>query len=71
MAGAFLTSMLANRLSGFSQRSQQRSRELAALEELSRAILAAPPGQLDLPALLQEPAVKMLVHWEYKGYTHR
>jgi serine phosphatase RsbU (regulator of sigma subunit) len=59
MAGAFLTSMLANRLSGFSQRSQQRSRELAALEELSRAILAAPPGQLDLPALLQEPAVKM------------
>src|SRR5262249_34942599 len=43
IAGALLVSMLAQRLSGAVERSGQRSRELAQLERLGRAIIAAPP----------------------------
>ena len=53
MAGAFLVSLLANRLSRITARSEQRSRELAALEALGRAIIAAPVDLASLHDLLE------------------
>ncbi|MFO7167706.1 MAG: PP2C family protein-serine/threonine phosphatase [Chloroflexota bacterium] len=43
IGGALLVSLLAQRLSTAVERSAQRSRELAQLEELGRALIAAPP----------------------------
>jgi serine phosphatase RsbU (regulator of sigma subunit) len=52
IAGALLVSQLAQRLSHAIERSGQRSRELAQLEQLGRAIIAAPPDGSSLPDLL-------------------
>ncbi|MBK9712782.1 MAG: PP2C family protein-serine/threonine phosphatase [Kouleothrix sp.] len=52
MAGALLASLLAQRLSGAAERSGRRSGELAQLERLGRALIAAPPDALALPAAL-------------------
>jgi serine phosphatase RsbU (regulator of sigma subunit) len=54
IAGALLVSLLAQRLSRAVERSAQRSRELAQLEQLGRAIIAAPPDASTLPAILAE-----------------
>jgi serine phosphatase RsbU (regulator of sigma subunit) len=55
MGGVLLASLLARRLSQAALLSQQRSRELAQLEQLGRAIFAAPPTDTDcLPRLLAE-----------------
>jgi serine phosphatase RsbU (regulator of sigma subunit) len=54
IAGALLVGMLAQRLSNAVERSRQRSRELAQLEQLARAIIAAPPDATTLPAILAE-----------------
>jgi serine phosphatase RsbU (regulator of sigma subunit) len=54
LASTLLVSWLAHRLSMTVERSQQRSRELAQLEQLGRAILNAPPDGSTLPHLLQE-----------------
>jgi serine phosphatase RsbU (regulator of sigma subunit) len=54
IAGALLVSLLAQRLSGAIERSGQRSRELAQLEQLGRAIIAAPPDASTLPEMLAE-----------------
>ena len=59
LAGALLVSWLAHRLSMAVERSQQRSRELAKLEELGRAILNAPSDASTLPDLLEEYAAGM------------
>jgi serine phosphatase RsbU (regulator of sigma subunit) len=52
IAGTLLVSLLAQRLSRAAERSGQRSRELAQLEQLGRAIIAAPPDAGTLPELL-------------------
>jgi serine phosphatase RsbU (regulator of sigma subunit) len=52
IAGALLVSALAQRLSRAVERSEQRSRELAQLEQLGRAIIAAPPDASTLPEML-------------------
>jgi serine phosphatase RsbU (regulator of sigma subunit) len=52
IAGALLVSLLAQRLSRAVERSAQRSRELAQLEQLGRAIIAAPADATTLPELL-------------------
>jgi len=52
IAGVLLVSLLAQRLSGAVERSGQRSRELAQLEQLGRAIIAAPADASTLPELL-------------------
>ncbi|HHH41792.1 MAG TPA: hypothetical protein ENK56_07275 [Chloroflexi bacterium] len=52
--GLLLTSLLAHRLSQAVERSQQRSRELAKLEALGRAVTKAPPDASTLPDLLRE-----------------
>ena len=54
LGGLLVVSWLAHRLSIFAERSQQRSRELARLERLGRAILTAPPDASTLPDLLAE-----------------
>ncbi|MDX1616926.1 MAG: PP2C family protein-serine/threonine phosphatase, partial [Candidatus Promineifilaceae bacterium] len=55
VAGAFMASLLAHRLSLAVQRSGQRTQELAALESLGRAIIDAPPDdETALPRLLEE-----------------
>ncbi len=55
VAGTFLASLLANRLSRTNQYSQQRSRELAILESLGRAIIDTPPDDsAALPQLLSD-----------------
>jgi serine phosphatase RsbU (regulator of sigma subunit) len=54
IAGALLVGLLAQRLSQAVERSVQRSRELMQLEQLGRALLAAPPDASTLPALLAE-----------------
>jgi len=54
MLGVHLVSLLARRLSKAAMLSQEQSREVTQLERLGRAIIAAPPGALDLPALLAE-----------------
>jgi serine phosphatase RsbU (regulator of sigma subunit) len=50
--GALLVALLAQRLSRAVERSGQRSRELAQLEQLGRAIITAPPDGSTLPELL-------------------
>src|SRR5262245_28103277 len=62
MAGALLVGLLVYRLSDAAERSQQRSRELAQLEELSRAIIAAPPDVAGLPDLLARFVPRMFRH---------
>jgi serine phosphatase RsbU (regulator of sigma subunit) len=52
LAGALLTSLLAYRLSTAAERSHQRSLELTLLEQLGRALLAAPPDASTLPEVL-------------------
>jgi serine phosphatase RsbU (regulator of sigma subunit) len=52
IAGALLVGLLAQRLSRAVERSAQRSRELAQLEQLGRAIIAAPADASTLPELL-------------------
>ncbi|HEU5098326.1 MAG TPA: PP2C family protein-serine/threonine phosphatase, partial [Roseiflexaceae bacterium] len=52
IAGALLVSLLAQRLSRAVERSAQRSRELAQIEQLGRAIIAAPADAATLPELL-------------------
>ena len=54
IAGALLASLLTQRLSRAVERSGQRSRELAQLEQLGRAIIAAPPDASTLPEILAE-----------------
>jgi serine phosphatase RsbU (regulator of sigma subunit) len=54
IAGALLVSLLAQRLSRAAERSGQRSRELAQLEQLGRALIAAPPDGSTLPEVLAE-----------------
>jgi serine phosphatase RsbU (regulator of sigma subunit) len=54
MLGVHLVSLLARRLSKAAMLSQEHSREVTQLERLSRAIIAAPPGAANLPALLAE-----------------
>ncbi len=64
IAGLLLTSLLARRLSQAAVLNQQRSRELAQLEQLGRAIFAAPPTDtFCLPRLLGEYFPKM---FEYR-----
>jgi serine phosphatase RsbU (regulator of sigma subunit) len=54
IAGVLLVSLLAQRLSRAAERSGQRSRELAQLEQLGRAIIAAPSDASTLPEILAE-----------------
>ncbi len=54
IAGALLVSLLAQQLSRAVERSGQRSRELAQLEQLGRAIIASPPDASTLPEILAE-----------------
>ncbi|MFC2036817.1 PP2C family protein-serine/threonine phosphatase [Chloroflexota bacterium] len=61
LAGMLLVSWLAHRLSMSVERSQQRSRELAKLEQLGRAILNAPPDGSTLPNLLEEYVAGMFL----------
>ncbi len=60
IVGALLASALAHRLSQAVANSQQRSRELSALEQLGRAIIDAPPKIANLPDLLRENMPKMM-----------
>jgi serine phosphatase RsbU (regulator of sigma subunit) len=61
IAGALLVSLLAQRLSRAVERSGQRSRELAQLEQLGRAIIAAPPDASTLPEILAESVPPMFL----------
>jgi serine phosphatase RsbU (regulator of sigma subunit) len=54
IAGALLVSLLAQRLSRAVERSEQRSRELAQLEQLGRAIIAAPSDASTLAEILAQ-----------------
>jgi serine phosphatase RsbU (regulator of sigma subunit) len=54
IAGLLMVSWLTHRLSQTIERSQQRSRELAKLEQLGRAILRAPADASTLPDVLRE-----------------
>lgn len=57
----FLSAVLAHRLSEAVAYSEQRSKELAVLESLGRAIIDAPPGDADvLPDLLADNLAGML-----------
>lgn len=58
--GAFLANVLASRLSQSVRQSQQRSRELATLERLGRAIIDAPADGSTLPDILREYIPEML-----------
>lgn len=60
LVGAFMASLLANRLSRALQRSQQRSRELHVLEQLGREIIATEADVEGLPALLEDRLPAML-----------
>ncbi|HEX3051745.1 MAG TPA: PP2C family protein-serine/threonine phosphatase [Aggregatilineaceae bacterium] len=53
IAGALLASLLAYRLSQAAAQSTQRTREMAQLEQLGRAIIDAPPDGSALPDLLR------------------
>jgi len=59
ISGTLIMSWLAHRLSQAVESSQLRSRELAKLEALGRAILAAPADASTLPEILQEHASDM------------
>jgi len=60
IVGALLASILAHQLSLSVADSQQRSRELSALEQLGRAIMDTPPNAANLSDLLAEHTPKML-----------
>lgn len=53
------TSWMSNRLSRAVERSNQRTRELSKLEQLSRAIIDAPPDASSLPELLGQHVPEM------------
>ena len=59
VGGILLTSLLARRLSQQAVLNQQRSREVAHLEQLGRAIIAAPADASTLPELLEEYVPQM------------
>ena len=59
IAGLLLASLLARRLSQQAMLSQQRSREVSQLEQLGRAIIAAPLDASTLPQLLAAHIPKM------------
>jgi hypothetical protein len=54
IAGVVLASLLSNRLSKSVIRSRQRSRELAKLEQLGRALIESPVDAASLPGVLAE-----------------
>jgi serine phosphatase RsbU (regulator of sigma subunit) len=60
--GAFLANVLASRLSQSVRQSQQRSRELATLERLGRAIINAPADGSTLPDVLRQYVPEMLTN---------
>jgi hypothetical protein len=60
LAGIWLAGVMANRLSDSVTRSEQRARELAHLERLGQAIIAAPPDASALPDLVAEHVDGML-----------
>ncbi|UCG23196.1 MAG: SpoIIE family protein phosphatase [Chloroflexota bacterium] len=61
MIAAFLSAVLAHRLSQSASHSEQRSKELAVLESLGRSIIDAPPDDPNaLPELLSEHLAGML-----------
>jgi serine phosphatase RsbU (regulator of sigma subunit) len=64
IAGILLASLLARRLSQQAMLSQQRSREVSQLEQLGRAIVAAPIDASTLPQILAAHIPKMF------GYRH-
>ncbi len=59
MLGVLLVSLLARRLSKAAMLAQQRTSEVTQLEQLGRAIIAAPPDASTLPGLLAEYAPDM------------
>ena len=59
MGGVLLTSLLARRLSQQAMLSQQRSREVTQLEQLGRAIIAAPVDASTLPQVLADHIPRM------------
>jgi serine phosphatase RsbU (regulator of sigma subunit) len=60
LAGVWLAGVMANRLSQSVARSEQRGRELARLEQLGQAIIAAPPDASTLPELVSQHIEGML-----------
>jgi serine phosphatase RsbU (regulator of sigma subunit) len=64
IGGALLVSLLAQRLSRAVERSGQRSRELAQLERLGRAIIAAPPDASTLSEILAEFVPPMFRYYQ-------
>lgn len=59
MAGVVLSSLLARRMSQAAVASQQRSREIAQLEQLGRDIIAGPADGSNLPELLARAVPRM------------
>ncbi|MCP4425819.1 MAG: SpoIIE family protein phosphatase [Chloroflexi bacterium] len=62
VAGVLLAGLLANRMSQATAFSQQRSRELAALERLGRSLLNTPLSASNLPDILSEQVSGMFPH---------
>jgi len=60
MAGAWLAAVMAHRLSQSVARSEQRARELAMLEQLGQALIAAPADASTLPDLVAQHVEGML-----------
>lgn len=58
--GVLFAGLLANQLTRSIERAEQRSRELAVLEELGRALIAVPPNDDALRAVLAEQAPRMV-----------
>jgi serine phosphatase RsbU (regulator of sigma subunit) len=70
MAGMLLVAYLAKRLSWAAEGSRQQTRMLQRLEQLSRAIINAQPGEESLPYILEEHLPNMfpagnLVVWRF------
>ena len=64
IGGVLLASLLARRLSQQALLSQQRSREVTYLEQLGRAIIAAPEDASTLPQLLEEYVPQMFGYYQ-------
>ncbi len=62
IGGALLATLLANRLSRSVTTSEQRTREMAVLEQLSRAIMTAPADRSVLPDILADHVNSMFPH---------
>jgi serine phosphatase RsbU (regulator of sigma subunit) len=60
MAGVWLAAVMAHRLSQSVARSEQRARELAMLEQLGQALIAAPADASTLPDLVAQHVEGML-----------